>query len=136
MTENLDKSTFELLDKFVSSGGTLIAFSEPTLIDGSPSDDLKNFFSSNSGKIIEPANLTDEVIQKLFSSPQIAFNDVMGGTLYHQRRILTDGQLIFLVNSSLESPVTGTFKTKGADAIETEYPHRREIRLSERPDRR
>ena len=118
MTENLDKSTFELLDRFVSSGGTLIAFSEPTLIDGSPSDDLKKFFSSNSGKIIEPGNLSDEVITKLFTSPQIAFNDVMGGTLYHQRRILTDGQLLFLVNSSLESPVTGTFKTKGADAIE------------------
>ena len=38
LTENLDMATFKLLEKFVSAGGTLIAFSEPSLIDGAPSD--------------------------------------------------------------------------------------------------
>ena len=51
MTENLDMATFKLLEKFVSAGGTLIAFSEPSLIDGAPSDELKEFFSKNSDKI-------------------------------------------------------------------------------------
>ncbi len=118
MTENLDKTTFVLLQKFVSSGGKLIAFSEPDLVDGSHSEELEKFFISNSDKIVKPVYLTDDLISKLFSSPEIAFNNVTGGTLYHQRRILDDGQLLFLVNSSLESPLTGTFKTAGADVIE------------------
>ena len=58
MTENLDKSTFMLLKKFVSAGGTLIAFSEPSLIDGAPNDELKEFFSRNSDRISKAGSLT------------------------------------------------------------------------------
>ena len=118
MTENLDKATFGLLEKFVSAGGTLIAFSEPSLIDGAPSEKLKEFFSRNSAKIKKPDNLNGEIISELFSSDGITFKDVTGGTLYHHRRILSDGQLLFLVNSSTATSLTGSFKTKGADAIE------------------
>jgi hypothetical protein len=118
MTENLDKATFGLLEKFVSAGGTLIAFSEPSLIDGAASEKLKEFFSRNSAKIKKPDNLNGEVISELFSSDGITFKDINGGTLYHHRRILSDGQLLFLVNSSTSTSLTGSFKTKGADAIE------------------
>jgi len=118
MTETLDMATFNLLEKFVSAGGILIAFAEPFLIDGTSSEQLKEFFIKNSDRINKPGNLTGDVISNLFSSPEVAFSDVAGGTLYHHRRILSDGQLLFLVNSSTESSLTGSFKTKGADAIE------------------
>ena len=36
LTENLDLATFKLLEKFVAAGGKLIAFSQPSLIDGAP----------------------------------------------------------------------------------------------------
>ncbi|MBI5010253.1 MAG: hypothetical protein HZB98_11535, partial [Bacteroidia bacterium] len=117
-TENLDLSTFELITKFVSSGGTLIAFSEPTLVNGSKNDELTKFFSDNSATIIKASDLNNEIIAKHFSGEEIIFNTEDGGTLYHQRRVLSDGQLIFLVNSDLETDVKGSLTVKGSEAAE------------------
>ncbi len=118
MTENLNLSTYKLLEKFVSHGGTLIAFSLPSLVDGKPNEGLTEFFSKYSKKIIIPDQLTQEVITKYFTNPDLIFEGVTGGALYHQRRKLTDGQLLFLVNSSLDEAVNGTLKTAGKDAVE------------------
>ena len=63
-------------------------------------------------------NLSGEIINKYFSNNNLSFDGVTGGTLYHHRRILSDGQLIFLVNSSLKEQVNGTLKTNGKDALE------------------
>lgn len=118
LTENLNMPTFALLEKFVSSGGTLITYSQPSLIDGVPNEQLKQFFSKNSGKIISTEKLTTDETAKLLSSKEISFKGVSGGTLYHHRRILSDGEILFLVNSSTAEPVTGSLKTTGKDAVE------------------
>jgi hypothetical protein len=118
MTENLDISTFKLLERFVSDGGTLVAFSVPTLVDGSENADLKKFFGKKSDKIIIIDKLTPEVIIKYFSNSNIEFEGVTGGVLYHHRRILADGQVLFLVNSSLGEQVNGSLETDGKDALE------------------
>jgi hypothetical protein len=118
MTENLDLTTYKLLERFVSNGGTLIAFSVPTLVDGSSSKGLKEFFNKKSDKIIIIDKLTPETISKYFRNPDLGFEGVNGGTLYHHRRMLADGQVLFLVNSSLTGPVNGSLKTNGKDAIE------------------
>jgi hypothetical protein len=118
MTENLDRSTFNLLKTFVSGGGTLIAFSTPSLVDGSPAAELKKFFTSNSGKIVTPDQLNSEIIKRYFSNVNLRFETAPGGALYHHRRILTDGQILFLANSSLTGQATGSLKINGADAAE------------------
>jgi hypothetical protein len=118
MTENLDRSTFELIKKFVSSGGTLLAFSEPSLINGSKNDELAKFFSDNSGKIFKASSLTNEIINKQLAGKDIEFRVDDGGTLYHHRRIMSDGQLIFLVNSDLEADLNGSFSVTGSEAAE------------------
>jgi alpha-L-rhamnosidase len=118
LTENLDLATYKLLERFVMKGGNLIAFSIPTLIDGSRSKELSDFFDKYSKKIIILDKLTPEVISKYFTSPDIAFEEITGGVLYHQRRILSDGQILFLVNSSLTEQVNGSLRTRGKGAIE------------------
>lgn len=118
MVENIDHTTFVLLEKFVSNGGTLLAFSIPTLLDGVESEEMKNFFSRKSDLIFKINNLSREVIEKYFSNIKISFEGVTGGDLYHHRRILTDGQILFLVNSSLSEQLNGSLKTKGKDALE------------------
>ena len=118
MTENLDRQTYKLLEKFVSKGGTLIAFSVPTLIDGSPSEGLKELFNKSSGKIIIIDKLTQEVIYKYFNNIRLKFEGGNGGALYHHRRILSDGQVLFLVNSSLSQQVNGSLQTNGKGALE------------------
>lgn len=116
MTENINLSTYKLLVKFVSNGGTLIAFSKPELVNGEPNKELKEFYTKNAEKIIFPDELTTEVISKHLTNLNLDFENVSGGTLYHHRRILADGQLIFLVNSSLSEKVSGSMKTHGKDA--------------------
>ena len=118
LTENLDLRTFELVREFVSSGGTLIAFSEPALVDGSQSEELKQFFAANSGKIVKPGTLNSEIISKYLANDNLTFNVQDGGTLYHHRRILSDGQVIFLVNSDLEKDLNGALTINGSEAVE------------------
>ena len=62
--------------------------------------------------------MTNDEILKLYSSNDLHFEGVTGGTLFHHRRILSDGELLFLVNSSTAMPLTGSLITKGADAFE------------------
>jgi hypothetical protein len=118
LTENLNKTTVELLKKFAGTGGTLITFAKPVLVNGTPDKSADELFNIKSQKLIEAGNLSKDEILKLLGSPSLKFEGVTGGTLYHHRRKLTDGEVLFLVNSSTASPLSGSFKTKGADAIE------------------
>jgi len=116
--ENLDLKTYKLLEKFVSKGGKLIAFSLPSLIDGAPSEGLNDFLSQKADMIIKENDLTTGTIGKYFNNSNVRFTDLSGGVLYHHRRTMSDGQLLFLANSSLTASLKGTVIIKGADAIE------------------
>src|SRR5665811_589240 len=45
MVENLNWETFQLLEKFIYGGGKLIIFNDPTLLDGSESEEVKRIFA-------------------------------------------------------------------------------------------
>ncbi len=118
MTENLELETYKLLEKFVANGGNLLAFSVPSLVDGAPSEGLKEFLTKYADKIITVNELTDEVISKYLGNVDLSFVLEPGGTLYHHRRMLDDGQVLFLVNSNLTEETSGSLTIKGKDAIE------------------
>lgn len=119
MTENLDKATFKILSGFVRNGGTLIAFSEPELVDGSPNQELKEFFQRESLRIIKPGDLPgDVIVSEYLNSVNISFKNNGDGDLYHNRRELSDGQVLFLTNSSLTGTVNGEVATTGSGALE------------------
>jgi len=118
MMENLDLSTFKLLKKFVAAGGNLVAFSAPSYIDGSENKQLINFFARNTKKIHSLTALNSEIISKYFTCPGIIFSEFSGGNLYHQRRVLADGQVLFLVNSSMTNTVAGALRVKGQNVLE------------------
>lgn len=132
MTENLNSKTFQLLKQFVDGGGTLIAFSTPTRIDGKESSDLKGFFTKNSDRIkLFTEEATEQVIKKFLQSDKISFSDIASNDLYHHRRSYNDGELIFLVNSSLTETARGKVSVEGKKIIEIDgmsgeifgYPH-------------
>lgn len=118
MTENLDRATFQLLRKFISAKGTLIAFSIPTLVDGSPNEDLKKLFEKKSERILIIEKLTPEVISENFQNINLKFDEVKGGDLYHHRRMMSNGQLILLVNSSMKESLEGELSAEGKGAVE------------------
>jgi hypothetical protein len=117
LLENLDAPTFNLLKDFAAQGGVILAFSRPSLLDGKKDAALEQFFAGND-RIIQLSGLTPEIIRQHFASPAIAFSDVQNGNLFHHRRILKDGQLLFLVNSSLDEYTSGKISVVGKDAVE------------------
>ncbi len=114
MMETLNKPTFDLLQEFVRQGGKIIAFSSPTRINGAENTVLADFM--NNKTITSFKSLTREVIQSEFknSNCQITFN---GGDLYHQRRTFADGELLFLVNSSMDQTTRGNISIKGKSIV-------------------
>ena len=118
MTENLNATTFRLLRDFVKTGGELVAFSVPTLVDGQRSTALDDFFRQYADRITTYQELTDAVIAEAFGSEKIRFSNVSGSQLYHQRRSYKDGELVFLVNSSLTETAKGHLSLQGKSLIE------------------
>lgn len=113
MTENLNARTFKLLQDFVKSGGELITFSTPELIDGKESPELAAFFKENAARISAYQELSEQAIHSSFSNDKIRFTNTKGNNLYHQRRTYKDGELLFLVNSSLTETAQGSVAIEG-----------------------
>ena len=116
LTENLNGRTYELLKEFADNGGRILSFAEPTLIDGCENMEVLNFFKNDSA-VIKLKELTPEVISKYFGSDEFQMKWMKGGNLFHQRRKLKDGEIIFLVNSDLEETSTGVIQVHGVDAV-------------------
>ena len=116
LTENLNRRTFELLKEFADNGGKILSFAEPTLIDGCENMEVSNFFKHHSA-VVKQAELTLEVIEKFLGSDEFQIKKMSGGNLFHQRRKLKDGEIVFLVNSDLEESSTGIIQVHGVDAI-------------------
>lgn len=116
-TENLDSSTAKLIETYVAGGGTVLSFVDaPARIDGASSDRAARFASANPERWVRANSIDDAGAKQLIAARDfgIDWNPASGGKLFHHRRQLDDGQLIYLVNSSLEQKAAGTFKAKGA----------------------
>lgn len=111
--ETLNQPTFELLKQFIEQGGKVLAFSSPSLIDGAENPALSSLLKSSS--VTTLPELTDEVIKERLQNPACSFS-FTGGNLFHQRRIFADGELVFLVNSSMNEAVTGQLSV-GAKSV-------------------
>ena len=131
MTENLNAGTFSLIRQFVEAGGQLVLFAKPTLVDGRPSPELADFLDRNASRIRRYAALDGKAIAESFADDRIRFCNVTGNDLYHQRRSYEDGELLFLVNSSLSDTATGSVGLPAGELVELDavsgdmrpYPH-------------
>ena len=116
-TENLNAKTADLLEAFLKAGGTVLSCDAqpPTRIDGKTSDRCKSFAQYPGWKANARA-------QALTLSPKGGFtitrSEQEPGILYHQRRKLSDGELVFLVNTSNDKPASSTLHHPTAGAVE------------------
>jgi hypothetical protein len=99
--ENIDQSTFDLLQKYLENGGKILSFNRNiSYIDGSESSGVKELAARYPGQWIVAESLNDPAALRLLTRDEFKMNDQSrNGMLYHQRRMLKDGQLIFVVNS-------------------------------------
>ena len=112
--ENLNRPTFDLLSRFIAQGGKVICFSTPDRLEGSESKEVSRLFDSPS--VIRLSQLSADVIARHFASPECRIQ-FRNGDLYHQRRMMADGQQLLLVNSSLDETTSGSVSLKGKSLL-------------------
>jgi len=106
--ENLDQATFDLLNSYVQGGGKLITFEQVRYIDGTAAP--KKLEAINRYKV-SLNDLSVKMAELLPADLRFSPADTLG-KLYHHRRILSDGELVFLVNSSLHEAAKGNMQMK------------------------
>ncbi|MFA5329494.1 MAG: glycosyl hydrolase [Prolixibacteraceae bacterium] len=99
--QNLDQPTFDLLQKYLENGGKLLSFAKNVaFVDGTESGKVNELAAKFASQWTVAENLNDPAVLKLLNRDEFAMNDeTQNGMLYHQRRVLDDGQLLFVVNS-------------------------------------
>ncbi len=124
--ENLDSSTFILLGKFLKGGGRVLSFRNAVpCLEGLTSTAINELFSKYPQQVSFAVKPDDEKVKEIFRRNNFELEDCkqlneagqpIRGELYHQRRILDDGQLVILVNSSREFPECCWIKAKAKSA--------------------
>lgn len=117
--ENIDQTTLELLDKFLAAGGQVLSFCKDiSRVDGSESSEGNNLQEKYPNQWIVANNLNEPEVDKLLLQDQFSIiENGTSGELYHQRRILEDGQLLFFVNSDKNSRSSARISAVGKSVV-------------------
>ncbi|MFZ2639951.1 MAG: glycosyl hydrolase [Verrucomicrobiia bacterium] len=114
LNENLENKTVALLDGYMKAGGAVLCAGEPPArVDGAVSQRGAKLAQQAKWKKIEPAALP-ELLRKATDADGFAIGRQAGdkGILFHHRRQFDDGELLFLVNTSIESPSAGVIESR------------------------
>jgi len=108
LTETLNTETMELLEKFLQNNGTVLCCGQPSArVDGKLSKHGEKLAQFNSWLRIESEELVSKLASRVNDGFQINRTPGDKGILFHQRRRFENGELLFLVNTSIESSTTG-----------------------------
>ncbi|HPD32093.1 MAG TPA: glycosyl hydrolase [Phycisphaerae bacterium] len=117
MTENLNAATVKLLGDYLKSGGQVLSCGEPPArVEGKESLRVAEMARSGNWKQVT----ADELPRLLpgMSKDGFAVRQAAGdrGILFHHRRQLNGGELVFLVNTSLDSSCSAKVESACASA--------------------
>ncbi|MBN1984750.1 MAG: hypothetical protein JW761_00535 [Prolixibacteraceae bacterium] len=115
--ENLDKTTFQLIKNFVGNGGKVIqAGATPQFVDGEPT----SFAELQNGENWETTAVPDAALFSLLADNeniQFEHPDSIAGKVFHQRRGLKDGQLLFVANFDKKETAGLHIRMKGKGVV-------------------
>jgi hypothetical protein len=119
--QNMDRRAMQL----IRESGCRILGENPKYLDGSPVG------SANTGDTTPSKDINSSLVATLLPVShsdgfKIQQSNPNEGILFHQRRKLKDGELVFLVNTSDTDPSQGTI-TSGGKGVELWDPHSGEI---------
>jgi hypothetical protein len=118
LTENLNARTMELLAAYAKADGVVLCCGEaPSRVDGSTSDRGIEAAKSSGWKRIEASELPGLLLARTKSGFAIERDNGDKGNLFHHRRVIEDGELFLLVNTSIDAPSAGSV-TSSAQGIE------------------
>jgi hypothetical protein len=112
MTENLNTKTAALFETYLAGGGKVIACGTPfERIDGRISSRGSELAQHPGWQRIEPAALSGTLLGLAKDGFAVHPSPDNAGILFHRRRRLDDGDLLLLVNTSIESPSSGVIES-------------------------
>lgn len=117
--ENIDQSTFNLLSDFLANGGRILSFrNEINRIDGNNTDLVKELMDKYPKQWTFAKNIEDPAVSSLLSQTDFSITKYQkSNEFFHQRRILSDGQLVFLVNTSETKISEARISVKGKSVV-------------------
>ncbi|MDX9880434.1 MAG: glycosyl hydrolase [Prolixibacteraceae bacterium] len=117
--ENIDGHTFELLKKFLAGGGKVLSFrNEIERIDGSLRDEVAKLQNKYPEQWIVAGSVEDKLVTECFRANDFTMANLSeNNELFHQRRILHDGQLVFVVNSSETAMASAKIQAEGKSVV-------------------
>ena len=134
--ENMDSPTLDLLSAYLKNGGKVLSFrSKVPRLDGEESERINELAAQYPEQWVFAVELEDEASLILLQRDDFAMQDhSRNGMLYHQRRILDDGQLLFVVNSHKTRSASAEISIPGKqvtlldliDGTEYSYPSQME----------
>ena len=104
--ENIEGSTLALLRLYVAQGGTVLFIGDvPQYVDGRPSDNMRKVVEKNSTNCVRTGLATAVDAMHRLAPPALVFRDTAGTPavfplLFHHRRTLENGELLFLANTN------------------------------------
>jgi hypothetical protein len=118
LTESLNATTMDLFEDYSQAGGNILCCGRPpSLIEGQPSNRGKNMAKSLSWQQIDKNDLVRTLLTESKEGLKILRNRSEEGILFHHRRRLKDGEILFLTNTSIDAPVSGLIESN-AKSIE------------------
>ncbi len=118
---NIESSTLALLENYLEVGRTVLCLSDSIdYIDGKPDSRLKTLAEQYPFHWIKAADMASDKVISYFENPDFILQktNIEGGQIFHQRRILDDSQLLFLVNSDLLSEASFDATLPGKHLVE------------------
>jgi len=113
LTENLNGKTMALLEELSQAplGGRIFSLSDPPArVDGARSDRGDKLAKTGSWRKVDLAEIVDRLSKEPAAEGfSIRRSPRDKGILFHHRRRLADGELVFFVNTSIDSPSAGAF---------------------------
>ena len=113
--ENIDASTLELIEEYLENGGKILSINMSiSRIDGKESTEVHSLADRFPENWIDVERLEDPVALEMLRNDRFEMIDKSrNGMLYHQRRILDNGQLLFMVNSHETENAVADVSTDG-----------------------
>ena len=118
--ENVEESTAVLLDDYAGQGGKVVTWAGvPALVAGKPDARLAKAAASQPGSWIAapPATWRSELLRLAPAATTVEPGRAKGPEpiyLFHHRRELEDGELVFLANTSLAASAEGAISARAA----------------------
>jgi hypothetical protein len=117
-TETLDEPVMTLLEGFAAAGGRIFSCGPaPALVDGRPSDRGAALARAAGWRGVAPEDLAAALAEVHSPGARVMREAGDAGTLFHMRRRVAGGELLFLVNTSSNQPARGRVAApaKGAE---------------------